>query len=259
MKENELEYYKKRARLDEYKDRLESAIRLVVRGKEAMGHPYISCSWGKDSVALTHLVLSIFPKVPVLNVNGGKWYEWPGTPLVRQKFLTKYPCEYHEVQGPSLIDAYRKVGFFVQDEERTPAQRQASRAYSKAKRACFNDFARTHGFSGSYIGMRADENQKTRGALFRYRGPIYFAKTRGLWACHPLAYWEAKDTWTYIVSHGLPYDDLYDRSPNRELQRNGAMAGSRSARYGRLHLLARMYPDWFNRLIVEFPEVRNYL
>jgi hypothetical protein len=37
------------------------------------------------------------------------------------------------------------------------------------------------------------------------------------------------------------------------------MIGTRSARYGRLTQIKRMYPEWFNRFAAEFPEVRCYV
>jgi phosphoadenosine phosphosulfate reductase len=99
------------------------------------------------------------------------------------------------------------------------------------------------------------------------RGPLYFAETRGLWACYPLAWWSARDVWAYLVQHDLPYNELYDIDPRgREVARNGAMFGGTQQTYagqpaymGRLAYIKRIYPDWFNRFAAEFPEVRCYV
>ena len=115
------------------------------------------------------------------------------------------------------------------------------------------------GFDGAFIGVRREESNN-RQRLFAMRGVLYYADTRKLWACYPLAHWTARDVWAYTVIHKLPYNELYDLAPEgRERARNGAMFGTRSARYGRLKFLQQVYPDWFNRFAAEFPEVRSYV
>lgn len=209
---------------------------------------------------MIHLLWQMSPKLPVMYVNCGEWDEWPDTPRVKREFLSRFPgCNFVELQGPSIIEFYEQVGLYIQDEEDNPQARKAQREYGDSLADVLDGEARKRRFDGAFIGCRKKESDN-RQRLFAMRGPLYFAKTRGMWACHPLAFWTARDVWAYIVKYDLPYNELYDLDPQgRELARNGAMFGTRSARYGRLAMMHQMYPDWFNRFAAQFPEVRSYI
>jgi len=208
---------------------------------------------------MVHLLLQIEPNLPIMYVNCGDFDEFPDTARVKEKFISRTRCNLIELEGPSIIEFYRRAGFYVQDEEQLQEARAAQREYGHSLGDVLDNEARRRDFDGSFIGIRKEESNN-RKRLFAMRGELYFAKTRELWACYPIAYWTARDIWAYIVKYDLPYNELYDLAPEgRELARNGAMFGSRSARYGRLKFLQQMYPDWFNRFAAEFPEVRCYV
>ena len=240
--------------------RVAEANKIIDAGLEQMQSPMISMSFGKDSVVMAHLILAVAPSTPVVYERCEDFNEWPDTQRVKEEFLGRFSCEYHEVIGPSLIDTFREAGFYIQDETESIRARQAQKQYSRLKKETLNRFARENGHAGSFIGMRLDESVKRR-ALFLKRGPLYFASGRGLWACNPLAFWKAADTWAYILDKNLPYDELYDKNPvGRENARNGAMCGTRGATFfGRMTQLKQMYPSIFNQFAAEFPEVRRFL
>ena len=257
--ENELELYSLHSQISAFQSRIRSAEHIINDGRAAMQCPYASMSFGKDSTVMIHMLLSLIPDLTVMYVNCGRWDEWPDTPRVKREFLGRFPCEFIELSGPSIMEFYRKAGFYIQDEEISPDAKWAQQEYGDSLAIILDNEAHKRGFDGSFIGCRKEESDNRR-RLFAMRGPLYFAKTRNLWACHPLAFWSGRDIWAYIVQHDLPYNELYDLDPQgRELARNGAMIGTRSARYGRLIFLKRMYPDWFNRFAAEFPEVRGFI
>jgi phosphoadenosine phosphosulfate reductase len=259
MRDDEKMLYLLHSRVNSFQSRLSSARTIIKSGLGKMKRPYASMSFGKDSTVMIHLLLSVIPDLKVMYVNCGEWDEWPDTPRVKDEFLSRFPCEFIELHGPSIIEFYRQVGIYTQDEEATKAERQAQREYGNSLAKILDAEAYTRKFDGTFIGLRKEESDNRR-RLFAMRGTVYYAKTRHLWACHPLAYWSARDVWAYIAKYNLPYNELYDLDPQgREIARNGAMIGTRSARYGRMVFLKRIYPDWFNRLVAEFPEARCYV
>jgi len=260
MDEFEQETYLLYSKLNSHKRQIEKALRVVERGLEKMKSPYISMSFGKDSLVLSHLIWSVYPQIPMMYVNCGEFDEWPDTERVKKAFLSLFPgCMFVELSSPSIWQFYKSVGFYIQDEETTKETRQAQRDYAASLGETLDTESQKRGHDGSFIGLRAEESHN-RNRLFVMRGNLYFAKTRGEWACHPLEKWTSKDIWAYIVKNKLPYNELYDLAPEgRELARNGAMFGTRSARYGRLVFFKRVYPDLFNRFAAEFPEVRAYV
>jgi len=260
MRDVERKRYELHARTAEFAARVKSAETILANGLAVMKRPYISLSFGKDSMVMAHFILSRQPDIPVVYVNCGEWDEWPDTPRVKQAFLQRFPsCHFIELHGPSIMEAFMRAGWYVQDEEDNATARKAQHDYGKSLGDVLNAEAKRRGYDGAFIGIRKEES-RNRLRLFRMRGSLYFAEMRGMWACHPLMHWTGCDVWAYICSHNLPYNELYDLDPRgREMARNGAMFGSRSARYGRLVFLQKMYPDWFNRFVSRFPEVRRFL
>lgn len=42
-------------------------------------------------------------------------------------------------------------------------------------------------------------------------GEVYFSKRKTHWRVHPMLHWKEKDIWSYIKSHKIPYNPLYDQ------------------------------------------------
>ena len=260
MRSSERLVYELHSQTREFSHRVQAGLKIISDGLSAMHRPYASVSFGKDSLVMAHLLLSVAPALPMLYINCGEWDEWPDTPRVKSEFVRRFPCQFIELSGPSIVSAYVHAGgIYTQDEEMTYLERKAQHDYSSSLGRLLDKEARARGFDGAFMGLRKEESNN-RARLFSMRGPLYYSSMRELWACHPLAWWTGRDVWAYIVEHDLPYNELYDLDPRgREKARNGAMFGTRSARYGRLMFLKRMYPDWFNRFAAEFPEVRCYV
>jgi len=260
MDETEQNQYLLWAKLDRFSRKIREAERNIAKGFDYMEKPYISMSFGKDSLVMADIILNRYPSTPLMYVNCGKYDEWPDTLRVKEAFLERHAgIEFIELGGPSIWEYYQRVGLYIQDEETTREARIAQREYAESLGKVLDREAKKRGFDGTFIGMRSEESY-IRSRLFAMRGEIYFASVREQWVCCPLARWNGKDIWAYIVSANLPYNELYDMAPEgRELARNGAMFGTRSMRYGRLVFLKRMYPDLFNEFAAEFPEVRAYI
>lgn len=240
--------------------RLQCSVVLIDDMMRKCSKPYISLSFGKDSVAMTRLILSLYPETVVIYVNCGEFDEWPDTERVKNAFLKKLPCEFYEIYGPSIIEYYRQAGYaYVQDEQTGKRANKAQREYGASLAMTIEARAKELECDGVFMGLRRDESW-TRGHLFRKRGAMYYAKTRQAWTCCPIERWSAKDVWAYIVKYDLPWNELYDLDPRgREIARNGAMIGTRSARYGRLSMLKQMYPVWWNRFVDEFPDIARWI
>jgi 3'-phosphoadenosine 5'-phosphosulfate sulfotransferase (PAPS reductase)/FAD synthetase len=253
-------FYLAHASLAAFWRKVHLAQSVIEAGLSKMIHPYISMSFGKDSTVMTHLVLSIIPNIPVIYVNCGEFDEWPDTPRVRDEFLRRFPCDFHETTGPSIIGAYEAVGHvYTQDCEETSAAKRAQREYGKSLEIAIVAKARELGCDGGFLGMRAEESFN-RSRLFGMRSNLYHVDERQMWTCCPLERWTGRDVWAYLVFHDLPYNELYDLHPmGREKARNGAMTGTRLSTMGRMSWLKRMYPDWWNRLMQRFPEIAREL
>ena len=80
--------------------RVAEATQIIEAGLEQMKRPMISMSFGKDSVVMSHLILAVAPSMPVVYERCQDFNEWPDTQRVKEDFLKRFPCEYHEIEGP---------------------------------------------------------------------------------------------------------------------------------------------------------------
>ena len=260
MEQTERLFYLAHASLPAFRRKIQASRTIIQTGLDKMNSPYISMSFGKDSLVMTHLLLQMIPDAPVLYVNCGEFDEWPDTPRVRDEFLKRFAINFYELRGPSIIEYYRQAGYiYHQDAEETKRARSIQRRYGQSLEKVIIKKARQLNCDGGFIGMRSSESSN-RARLFNWRGNLYFAKERRLWTCCPMEKWTGRDIWAYIVKNDLPYNVLYDLHPaGREIARNGAMVGTRSPFRDRMSFLKQIYPDWWNRLVREFPEIAREL
>jgi 3'-phosphoadenosine 5'-phosphosulfate sulfotransferase (PAPS reductase)/FAD synthetase len=240
------------------KNKINQSLCLIAEMFEVCQNPYISMSFGKDSTVMTDLILKYYPKTTVIYCYCGKFDEWPDTPRVRDEFLKRHRnCNFYQVDGPSIIEYYRRLGYvYIQDLESTPKEKKLQREYGASLEKAIIETAKQLGCDGSFIGMRKAES-RDRARLVTTRGEIYFASTRKMWTCLPIAQWTAKQVWGYIVQNNLSWNELYDIDQRgRERARNGAMFGTRGdTGLGRMSMMRKMYPALWNEFLQEFPEI----
>lgn len=258
------EIYLMHAKLIGYKNRVQRARSIIHAALLASKRSYASCSWGKDSIVMLHLIMQELPGIDVLNIICGEYDDWPDTSRVQGEFLKRFKINLHIENAMPVTECYRMAGGFYVFPE-TEIQKEADRLYSRSFIEAIDRFAEEIGADLAFIGLRAEES-KRRWMLLKSRGDTFYAKTRGLVECFPLAGWSGRDIWAYIFSNDLPYLDLYDLADDRERARNGAafaanvpVYGGEAHYNGQLALLKHWYPDLFNRFAAEFPDVRNYI
>lgn len=187
----ERETFKLHAELDDYRARIARTQEIIQEAIERFEKPYIAYSGGKDSMVLLDLCLKASPDILVEHWYFGKYY---------------FP---EEMEDEVLANA-RHIGaknIIV----------NTSQKYNRAGRSSKNiffpaffggvqkDLVRA-GYDLAFVGLRSQESAKRRRKTvdhFRWNGAMY--------DCYPLRDLSARDVWSYIVSHNLPYCGHYDR------------------------------------------------
>ena len=266
MKESEREFYMLHAQLRAFRSVVDRSRQIIRDALQGSCRPYVSCSWGKDSTVLLHLVAEQKEDVDVIWAKIGPFDDWPGTDDIMQEFCQILPHIRVHVVTPDvdIVECCRAAGGFYVFSD-TPEQRKATRLYDSAFIRAIVDKARELECDLAFIGLTEEESKRRR-FLLRKRGTRFYAKTRSIMECFPLAHWTARDVWAYICSRGLPYLELYDLAPDRERARNSPMfavdpagKGISELYFGQIAILRQMYPEIFNRFAAEFPEVRCYV
>jgi len=258
MNDSERETYRLRAQVDKlYQLRKRKALELLRKFADLVVNPYFSMSWGKDSVVAYCLAREIFPHIRVVYVNCGEFDEWPDTPRVKQILAKRFEIPLVEVQAESVIESFRRVGYWYPPPAKAPEEAESDRLYSQS---FFDAIASvTADCDGNIMGLRAEESAG-RSALFEFRGPIYYRQYDRKHVCCPVHDWTSEDIWTFHVENDLPYNELYDCPLiERGRLRNGAMFGGTSHNYGTIKVVKMLYPGLFNRFAAEFPETRAYV
>jgi phosphoadenosine phosphosulfate reductase len=249
------EQHRLRTRLPAYKRRVAEAKKIIAKGLRTMRAPYVSCSFGKDSVVLLHLVLQQAPCIPVVFINSN--YCFPDTYEVRDRFVQEYDINLVEIKQPH--DYMQIISQYGLPDDRTPSQQ--AKVVQLLKKDVANQWAHDNGCDGHFWGLRKEEAQGRRW-LLNTRGPLFWAKAAKLWRCSPLANWTWDDIWAYIFKHDLPYSAIYEKDKfcdPRQIRNTSYITTDGAALNGRVAWLKYYYPDLFSRLEVELPELRQYV
>lgn len=176
------------------------ASRLVHWGYDTFGDGLVlSTSFGIQSAVMLHLVTQVVPDIPVIWVDTGylpgetyrfaeqlssrlrlnlKVYQSPLSPA-RMEALHGRLWEQHDLQALNRYDQIRKV---------EPMQRALHEL----------------GATAWLTGLRADQTDH-RKSLDR------IGLQGGRYKLMPILKWTAKDVYTYLVAHDLPYHPLFDK------------------------------------------------
>lgn len=218
----------------------EERAQAIIEEALTLGSSHVACSWGKDSVALLHLTQSLCADIPVFHLR---------TPLqdlldnytdVQQRYCNRCPTAYHEIlieEGKTIPTVVKEIALWQQ-------------------------------FPVAFIGIRAEENRRTRGRSIAKYGLIHRYQSgpqRGSVRAFPLGYWTWQDVWAYTVAHDLPYLKSYDhpaagskeRSRTTNVMPFGDHYGT-SRRYGRIAQIRQIAPEAFRHLQTHYPHIAAF-
>lgn len=166
-------------------------LRLLQRTRDQVAamarrcaRPYVSVSWGKQSIVLAHLARELAPEAPLVHWGGEQERHIANFAAVRADFLGRFGGRYIEVDGDALM---------------ADKLRHAGHAWTVSQ-----------GFQGVYMGLAKEESRARRMTLSRDVDGIY-TYSDGILRCCPLADWRVPDLAAYIATHRLKMLDLYER------------------------------------------------
>ncbi len=256
-----MEEYYLHSKLPVYQRKLQHTINTI---KEVLqnypGTWGVSFSGGKDSTVMLDLCYQCGWRGPILYQSYGKLETLPDNQKMTKWAKEYYGLEVIEKEAPGEFEIYSELGHFFIEAE-TPEEKAAVRRWYRRAFGELDKFVIRQGWTGQFLGLRMEESDQRRKVL-GYRGPLYFAVTRKTWTCCPLYKWSGRDIWAYLVMNNLPWAKIYDApGQDRERLRNDVvfLAGSGSIRHGQMAFWKKNYPELFNRLAAEWPEIRRYV
>lgn len=247
---------RRRARSLEHQRLVAAAHRITERCLQQSEHPAVMWSGGKDSTAMSHLVLEVDPTVALVSEKDD--LDYPGE--------ENYVTELAEHWGAKLkiIRPDISPSQWIADHahELRPDADFHSRAAGLSK-ACFYRVVEraTAGRGAIFLGLRAAES-KARTVSRAVNGTLYRRKS-GQWTCCPLADWTGLDVFAYLATHGIEPLHVYQcvgfmhkREPWR-VRKSWWLPGA-SGRHGGVAWLRRYYPSLYRQLIEWFPRAQSF-
>jgi len=176
----------------------------------------VACSFGKDSVVVLDLVRRVHPEILVEFTNTG--VEYPETIRFKNELVKTWNLNIVEAKSDkwtfwTLVDKYgwpplRGSWFGT-------GSKDIKCCYYLKEAPAFKVF-KERGIELVFTGITAAES-RNRMFLERNCGDYYFAKTQGLWKCHPIMSWSFDEVWQYIRENEIPYNPFYDRFPEQRV------------------------------------------
>jgi 3'-phosphoadenosine 5'-phosphosulfate sulfotransferase (PAPS reductase)/FAD synthetase len=242
--------FKAHALLPAYQRRIQQAQTWIAEALEICRRPYIAFSTGKDSTVMADLV----------------WRQNPDVPAVYFDADAAFP------ESREMLERYRAAGRIIINWRTEPLLETMARAggplfsenatMESTVYAPIRALVAEYGFDGAFVGLRAEESLH-RNLSITTRGTLFLSQRHGIYSAWPIAKLTFRDVWAYILSWNVDYNAVYDRQFAMGLPwencRVSYCYGETVASQGRWIVLARGWPELFNRFAQAFPEVRRFI
>lgn len=192
-------------------------------------NPYVACSFGKDSIVMLHLILEYKPDIKVI------WITFPET-----KYLNNYydvSEQWKELFKINLEEIFVDIPADVNFNDKE--------AFPK------------HSYDSYFVGITSEESAKRRITL-KTKGKFY-RKNDGMIRIAPLANWQINDIAAYILSNKLPYLESYKTEGFESRTVTGFTEDLYAFRLNQLSELRNRNINSYNKLLLEYPGLKNYV
>jgi phosphoadenosine phosphosulfate reductase len=244
------------ARSREHRRLVDAAKRIASRALERSERPAVYWSAGKDSTALSALVLDLDPSVPLVSEKDD--LDYPGEEAYVTELAARWGARLEilrpEISPAEWIEEHR--------EELTYGADFHSRAAGLSK-ACFYELVERDNRKRdiAFLGLRAAESKGR--FMNRVTHGVDYARKDGFRICSPIADWQGLDVYAYLLTREVEPLHVYrcigfmhEREPWR-LRKSWWIPGD-LGKYGGATWLRRYYPSLFARLLEWFPRARSF-
>lgn len=182
---------------DTYRLRVEHAKSLVQYALERYKKPFVSCSFGKDSMVCLHLAMQFKKDIPVLFNN--TLVEFPESYKFRDKIVKEWDLNFIETPLPkkNFWKCMKEYGLPTINNRRCCYYLKEKPTIECIEKNCLEI---------SIAGLRKTES-RTRMLSKMYNTQC--SQLGGIARISPIYYWSESDVWRYINENHLPANPLY--------------------------------------------------
>lgn len=192
-----------------FKEKLPLSIETI---KEALTYerPVIASSFGKDSIALTHLVHSVDNTPPVIFIDT----------RVGVKETNPYREMLTKLWNLTVYVKYPETTFWkVAKEKGLPKQSRNSKTGDVREPPCCKElkinpmlkFYKEYKPGMVFVGLTGGEGRQRRWAYILKGNAVYHMKAHNVMKCIPMIWWTQEDVWHYIKINKIPVNPAYEK------------------------------------------------
>ena len=222
-----------------FKRRVTQFKELVREAFDLCRKPYLSCSGGKDSIAMLAIVDQVAVEL-------GRDYEiwahtsnasFPGTEETiinaakktgRKLTIHRSPvCAFEVLKRRKDIHQFGKTGFFFES---------------------IKEWNKLGGFDLAFVGVRAEESHRRMRAA---KGHGHLFRSGGEWICNPLCWAKIDDVFAIALTFDYPIHPIYSKHHPDGIRaiRLGYLTAQDLLHRGNLIFIRDNYPDQYTKII----------
>lgn len=230
-----------------YEYRIKQIYDTIEHSFEVINNPYLSLSWGKDSILLLYFVRQVNPNIKCVYLNSG--YALPDTYDIRDRLVTEWNLNYTEIKSD-----YFAIKDFKPPDQRTKSEQK--KAVDIIKRIPFDNYANGNKHDGNFWGLRVCESIG-RKHLIKTHG-LLFKSIKGLYRSSPIAWVTNQELWHFYDKFNIPINQIYAKTKfiTRDQIRNTGWLSTDGDDKGRLVWLRHYYPTYYKKLIQIYPYMK---
>ena len=154
----------------------------------------LTCSWQKQSSVLVHMVASLPHRPAVVELDTHLFFR--ESYETRERLVERYGLELLRPHVPSIAEQHRSEGpnLWETDPDRCCHVRKVEPLIEALEP-----------FAAWISGIRREQSP-SRATIRK----VQWSERYGLWKIHPLADWDEKRVWSYIMANEIPYNPLHD-------------------------------------------------
>ena len=230
------------------KIKLKKSYKLIESVLKKHNKPVVACSFGKNSMAVLHLLRQIDPNIQVL-FNDTK-VEYPDSYLFKEKLCEEWSLNIIEtVPTKDFWWIVENYGFPLYSRK---GHKSASKNCARyLKEYPLEKLLRKEKFDLYFTGLSRHESRLREFSARKY-GDYFFSKRKKHWKCHPVLNWTKEEIWEYHYKENIPINPIYKMySPKQFEIRTACWCCTIPIKYGKMQFLRINYPKLWKKLLIK--------
>lgn len=211
--------------------------------------PVIASSFGKDSMALIHLVHSVDDSVPIMFTETG--VQFRETLRYKDRMIKEWGLEVHTLKPKETFwQIVKRSGYPKESRNSKTGDRREPKCCKGLKHDPMMKFVREFQPDMIFVGLIGDEGRQRRWPYVAHGSAIYPVKYLGVTdelkarkKCIPILWWVKADVWHYHDLKGIPRNPVYAKY---NIERTGCIPCT--GHIGWQEQLCRTFPKLYKRI-----------